>query len=474
MVACGSDTDDETQILPLESVEPPAPANPALCSTLDYGHEQSAAEHYLFFDDDQQAAEFIRARRPAFSEISSDPRLARLMTEIHAGFVLAFPKEMQGLDVPPPIAIVDDPAPNAYALAGVAGGADGTERINPWVFVVNRPLLDLGATDTELRGLFAHELAHLVLRNGDTAVRARLAQRAYLVDGSEDWVFGAVQPGDPELQAHIAEILAYQGRVGSLPELALNAVVGGPKYTDLIRTTLEGNPECAETAAQLQELNTLQRELLPDASIGLVEPAPATETQRAELDRLTQSILDGLVSCGGEDTLSLAFLQALLAGLPPDAVAEDHSRHAELVDLMLDTELAIDAEFPEATLMARIAQVVPRLSVVLLALRADPNFPIDAIRVYDLEEDADDASARVLRAIGDDPRGVALFLLNRLMTAEQKQECEDAIAAGEGVDYGRLRDQHLPYCWRFQHLSQLAESLEQCSELPTSDLVQAG
>src|SRR5262249_32710190 len=90
---------------------------------------------------------------------------------------------------------------------------------------------------------------------------------------------------------------------------------------------------------------------------------------------------------------------------------------------------------------------------------------IDQVRIFDFEEDADDASVRVLTEIGQDPTGVGLFLL-RMSGDDAKQKCLSDVAARKPIGYGRFIDTHPSSCWRYYHTTQFAKALTQCPSTP--------
>jgi predicted Zn-dependent protease len=63
---------------------------------------------------------------------------------------------------------------------------------------VNTGLLNQNRPDTELRGVFAHELGHLILRTFLSEVQ-RQVRGIYRIGESEDGIIGEVQDDDPAL-----------------------------------------------------------------------------------------------------------------------------------------------------------------------------------------------------------------------------------------------------------------------------------
>jgi hypothetical protein len=155
-------------------------------------------------------------------------------------------------------------------------------------------------------------------------------------------------------------------------------------------------------------------------------------------------------------------LTAATNNLSEQSLDTDNPDHAKLRGLMLDAEKLADSELASAPLIDRMLQAEGPIRAELIALHAAPNYPIDQIRVYDFEEDADDASVRILRAIGDDPAGLATFLANALMTPDAAAACNADLSAGRPTPFGRFIDTHPASCWRVYHIRQLAKAFDTC------------
>lgn len=460
----------------------------SVCATLDYGHTVTPENFYRRFETDAKAGEFVAkliaqgklaaasGPKAKFVEIARDPRVIRLVGEVFAGYKKAFPRETAGMTAPPPIAIVETDIVNAYAL-GPGFVEDDAAPVDkaPWVFVVHTALLAVGNTDNELRGLFAHELGHLVLRTFLPEIRAHVRSQ-YKVGPNEDGILGEAQPSDPILDDHVEEIRKRRDRVGALPTLGLN-VLEGPRLPVpgklltllhmLVNATEAATPgACATATAHMNELATAQKALLPNLADGNAVARSLSAEEQAHVDQLSDAIASELRACIPSDEGSLMEVTAILNQLPPESVDPAHPQHARLLALMLDAEKQVDAEMPQASLIDRVLTVQAKLRAELIALENDPQSPIDQLRVYDYEEDADDAAVRVLAALGEDPIGNGMFLVRAGLPPELQQPCLDAVAAHRPIPYGRFIDPHPATCWRYYHTTQFAQGLRQCSALP--------
>lgn len=469
--------------------------NGGVCATLDYGHTVSNAEYYRQFASDEAAAEYMTkilagGALAAYSgpdatlrEISRDERLVRLVDEVYGAFRKVYPSETSGLESAPRIAVVQSKISNAFALGtGFAEDAKARTDQSPWLFIVHTALLDANLDDNQLRALFAHELGHLILRTLLPEIQAKL-RASYRVRGREDGILGAAADDDPAVAAHVEAILEIQKRVGGLPELGLaTAQSGGASgqyakvYPLLVGLVPEQGraPGCKTYASKATSLQDLQASLLPGREMGLLVSVPPTKEQQTEIDRLSREIADDLRSClkdlpaleGG----TLFDLTAELNKIPGEAAKDPSSpEHAQVLAKMLDEEKAADAADPKAPLIDRILRAEVVLRARELALRNDPRFPIDELRTFDYEEDADDASVRILASLGDDPTGIGRMLLASA-PAELAAACKKQVDEGGVVRFGRFIDTHPATCWRYYHAREFSKALAKCPKTTSGAL----
>jgi hypothetical protein len=480
--ACSSAPDADV------ATEQGALTNGTVCGTIDYGHTKTPDEFYRNFASDADVAVYVQkilaqgrlagtsGPTASFVEVSRDEHLLRLVREVFDGFLKVFPGETAGLTAPPRVVVIKSDIVNAYALGpGFAEDETAPTDRSPWIFVVHTAILERNLTDTELRGLFAHELGHLILRTFLPEIRD--AVRAIYVTGKvEDGILGAAQDDDPATAKHVEEMLARQSRVGGLPELGLPAFQALGTYAkviDLLVKQAEAAPgaakdQCKVAKEKLSELRGEQLALIPAHDEQNFTPLSPTASQKEKLEQLSRGLADELVRCtsivgGPELPSSLLELTAAFNGFGPTALDPSSPEHQQLLAKMLDVEKRVDAEANGAPIVERMMRAQADIRSELAALTRDPKFPVDQIRIFDYEEDADDASARVLASIGDDPAGVGLFLLSASVSPEKKAECLQRVADHKPIAYGRFIDPHPATCWRYYHATQFAKALTQCT-----------
>jgi hypothetical protein len=457
-----------------------------VCATLDYGHTTTPEQFYRKFDTSEAAADYLTkiiaqgqlasnsGPTAALKEMSSDAHLLGLVNDVLEGFKKAFPVETAGITDPPRVAIVKSDIVNAFALGpGVTEDASAPKDKAPWLFIVHTALLERGGTDNAMRGLFAHELGHLILRTFLPEIRARV-RADYITGKSEDGILGADQDNDPRVQGHVEDMLKRQTRVGGLAELGLpvfDSLASYPKiFGLLVKQAEQGAPDpaqvCKDAKAKLLEVQDAQKALVPGMAVQNFTPRTPTADEKANLDRLSDELAAAYKSClapvtGGIMSASLVELTAALNNME-SAIDPSSPDHQKLLDLMLQAELDVDAAMPTGTLLDRLLAAQSTIRKEYVALRDDPAFPIDQLRIFDYEEDADDAAARVLTTLGDDPLGIGNFLLS-ILPADAQAQCLADVTAHKPIPYGRFIDTHPSTCWRYYHNTQFAKALTQCT-----------
>jgi hypothetical protein len=470
LVACSSASSSDDAIAKDDDLR-----EGGVCSTIDYGHTQSNEDYFKTFADDASAIEYAKGfleanAKPPPKEISHDARMLRLVDEVYRGFQKVFPKETAGFATAPRIVIVESDAINAFA------GFDDRPEVEkaPWLFFVHSSILERDLGDSELRGLFVHELAHLILRNVLPETRAKIRVHYRAAPGAP-YAMGNIADDDARIRARAEELRRIGEKVGRFPALAPfpMGVFAETDYKQEVGwfrgTQREASPNqeaCTVSDQALIDLNAFVQAHASAETYSVVVSA----AEKPELERLIAKTQSSMKDCYGHVKMSLfeARVRTKLSKLPADQATPLLAKildpatpeHAEAKQALLsdDIEREVDAR-KDLTTIERVFAVVDGLHKKAAALEADKSIPIDEMRVFDMEEDADDAAVRVLRAMGDDPLGNAHFLLSML---SDRAACEREVASGKEPTYGRFVDPHNGTCWRYHHSVQLAKALERC------------
>lgn len=462
---------------PTTPVEPGQPdgLSGSICDTLALGQIPASDAFFRTFETDEDAATYMRAAITAgaltstsgasatFTEISTDEKLNTLLGEVVEGYRRAFPLELEGVTNAPRIAVVQASSVKATTIAPRVE-TEGEAARAPWLLVVHSGLIANGNTDNELRGIFARELAALVLRTSVPEVAARLEKHYVVPFDVTEPILGAQQTNDADVAAHIASLRPLQARLGGVPELGLSVQAGG--YAVAMRELLAANVSgCRQASSARNALETLQKGFQTKLATGDATPRELTAEETEQLATAEALFRTRFLDCTLNDRRPLAAAVASMLGLEAAAVEEGHPQHETLVAGMLSNEVAIDANDELASLGARLLAAAEELRPTLVALRAEEKFPIAQLRVFDHQENADDASVRVLAALEQEPTGFGNFLLTSMPEVD-RTACLAAVEA-KTVSYGGLVEAQPSTCWRYLHVTQFATALNVC-EAPAS------
>lgn len=436
-------------------------------------------EQYLVFDTHEAAiahAEGFLAsigRKPPVT--AHDARYARaedLVAEIYQAFTVLWPEQTAGMTTTPRIVIVDD----KEELNAFAGFDDRPEVARfPWVLYIHASAFEGVVPDVQLEGLFAHELAHLLLKNVTTDAKKAL-RRHYAIGAKE--TLGAIQRDDPALR-NAAERWEELGRFAGeirIPQMngvpAAIGIEGEPRYLLLMRemfklyaATSPRAETCTAAKASAQAYQAILSPLL-DANDYRVVDDPAAA---AKLDAATKKFIGELTACFAHVKTSMfqVVVESTLARIPDPAqraALEKQIREnpdAARAELQPDDEERKLDVAREGTNVAETLLLASKTKLDALA-RLEATAPVawDKLRIFTEEEEADDAATRVMLHLGKDPQAGAAFNFARIPA--YADACKRSIATGNVPPYGGILDAHHGTCWRYWHSGELAKALKSC------------
>ncbi len=420
---------------------------------------------YRFFASDAEAVadgkELLikggRASTPALPPGSPQQAQAEaIIKQVYPAFRKLYPEQTEGLDTPPRVVIVDAPTtPNAFA-ARDEGSSPPTA---PWYIFFNTGAFAATVTPDDLIGVVGHEMSHLILRNNADAVVAAYARHYKVTD--EASVFGASQPDDPAVAARATELETLRAVVGptGAPELlgvpyaplASPGAVG--TYIDLwgytygkYKTMSPSPTSCAKLDTDLAALKASFKSHLVNADYAYTADAAF----KADVQAQATIVRDDMAKClpGFKRTFAALF-------------AERQKDEPTFVPPVLDAvEKAAEAKFAGTNFVGEYLELASTKGKELAAVEAKTDLPLDSLRVYRAEEDADIAAAYVLHQLGKDPRSTALFLLHSGAADYAAQCIAKAKGQAKAPTYGLLRNDHPATCWRYWNLDRLAGLLD--------------
>jgi hypothetical protein len=456
-----------------------------ICATLDYGHDRPNTSYFLQFDDDAAATEYSKGFLAAnditdTAAITRDERTLRLVGRVFEGFQKVFPRETEGMTKPPRVFAVQAAGVNAFA------GYDERREYEkaPWIFWVHQPTIDSAKPDAELEALYAHELAHLILRNMLPATRDAIRTHYRVKDGKEAGMIGAVADDDKKVRPRaeelrtIGQLVGREAAFGTVPVSAFWDAEYQSMLTTLAKDRQGGDVQACQAADNgVEQVQTFYRQNVSVHDLTL----ELTPKQKEDLATLTANTGESLRKCYANVKKSLLELKiedrsvrVLVDGEPAstESLLDPNTPVHRLVYSVLmtnDVERDIDKQTDLPTIQ-RLLHVVDALHKRAAEIDTDTSLPVDELRVFDLEEDADDAAVRILRAIGDDPHGAAQMFMGQL---SDPAACQREIEAGTPPRYGRFIDAHNATCWRAWHSNDLANALESCPVVPSNESASA-
>ncbi|WP_394850806.1 hypothetical protein LZC95_25535 [Pendulispora brunnea] len=439
-------------------LRPPPAVNQALCEPLHRPLPTPNANAYRFFASDQEAVEHAKVLFPTISKKPPLPaghalqaQAEALISELYPTFRKVYPTETQGLDKPPRALIIEDDEVNAFATKD----SRVQPEVYPWYVAFNTGAFN-GATRDDLLGLVGHELGHLLLRNYSAAVKNSY-QRHYIVSGDEQGVFGAYQTDDKKVAKRAAELDHLRARVGMvgvpevgrIPQWPFHPKNRPPFYDDVVTYAFNKyKPQSADPSActEVQTKSLEVKQLL---------------LQRWNPDEYTLSLDDGTKAAIASKIEPLReALRKCLPVIKRTFTSLIQEKYGKLPGALDADESAAESKYAGKDFVAEILELNELKHKALAELEAKTDLPLESLRVYEEEEDADVISARVLREHGKDPRSVSLYLLHNHSSDESASQCFAQIREGSVPFFGALRDNHPTTCWRHWNLDRFARTLD--------------
>lgn len=409
-------------------------------------------EVYHVFQNRAEVETWVNDFRPAMMSLlgyvpsmdvflpESDPRqerVERILLPLWNYYVRAYPLAIGKLP-PPKIILVDDKAANAYAAY------DPHLAMLPHVFFVHIGLLDF--TDAAVEGVIAHELGHHVLKHGYPGQSA-LVRRIYKSDAKES--FGRAAANDPVLAAEIKNWTTDAQIAGAFPLPEMNSVpmpsFGYPVlYNALQRLIGKYAPTEAICKVAQDRASDAVNALVPGIRI-YDESVVLDKAQREGLALATRNLSEAATSC-----LSIAS-ESLV-----DAIAMTLGTTTETIRHGFDPADIVISDQNKNVATAIFAMTAAKYSD-MLRIESKNDFP--RVRIYTIEEQADEEAVSALKSIGRDPTNASL-LFRDLLKPSERAACLETIAANEVPGYGILSDEHHSHCYRIYHIEKYAASLE--------------
>ena len=423
-----------------------------------------SAAYYEVFPDEASAraavGPILAANGLSFANVPAPDAVVQIVARQFAAYQQLYPEHTAGMTVPPFVLMVDSPSANAFAIT------DPTkDKTYPWVFMIQTGLLsapEIVSTPGALESTIAHELGHLILKN----LFGKDNYSFYRAGSSEKAQFGFVQKSDASIKTAYQTYQAASARVGQIYVKPLGAFpfhLGhnpDPSYVSYLKIMAQalsasGVTPPAACAISDDDSGKLQAIVdghlnKSDITLPLGSDDVAASVLAADWEVQTKACFDSLE--GSMADLVTAGRQLLAAqGNAPAAI------DVILPDLD-EADKSADAAVTSPKTVEHFFALAKARRAAMAAIVESKDVPFESLRFFSEEEEADDASVRIVTHLG----GKVEMLLNPY-SPTYRSECKALLAAGRAPEYGGFADAHHALCWRYQHINDLAAALVSCA-----------
>jgi len=363
-------------------------------------------------------------------------RLEKIVAKISRGYFRYFPELRSLVHHPPFVMLVAVEDRNASAISDPVTGE------KPNFFVVNKG--SLGASDDDLAGMVAHELAHFYLQYSDN--NEAYPKTKYYFRADQKLEFGPFIVNDEYAEAAFKKEATLLRLSGTLINSELDGLPLGsmdqPNFTQLLKYLLNehlGESKCRDIVDDIKFFGkNLAGKINEDLTLKV--------TSSSKLLKQTQTLERSLVDCLGGYRYS--FSELLRGAFPiPEEIRmakkkihdpESEAQAKELEQLFANND-AIQAIF----MSARTArQKINRLNNFL---------NISHLASYNHEDHADEVATYILLQLHLNPDSLNLYLQKY---SGAKLKCEKNSTA-----YGPFDNYHHTECWRIYRNTKFKEYL---------------
>lgn len=400
------------------------------------------AEHYKVFSDRAAAIAWFQGVQDRGDNglendkpvPATDGRYADIdkkVDEVWKGFLSEFPQNTDG--VPTPIVIlIESPKPGAYAVFDPELG------LAPNVFMIQTPTLAL--EEDAVRGVIAHELAHHVLKHKWPGKEDEI-EKWYDATSTVKDGLGFQQANDSGVKTTGKRAQIYGLSTGDYPLAQWNGATRPSGSLDdfvgylHVKAKATNAAACADSDAAYIALLDFT-DPLRDRATSTLEPTPDELTK---IDTLSKDYIQKETTCASVVKGSFFALVGEALGIS-EAEARSSASDAELE--------ANDAASSPFDALVRLTKKYDDYLVTT---------DLKNVRYYSFEEQADDTSIGVLKALGFASDGITKYLRQGALDETGRARC-NSFQENE-PPYGIISDPHHSTCWRIWHTQKMAAFL---------------
>lgn len=355
-----------------------------------------------------------------------------IVRNIRTAFEQYFPEDTTGVPVPY-VVIIDEPQPNAMALA--RGG-----KVQNLIFI-HSGFLSGNANKDVVAGILAHELAHHALKHIVKDVSQSL-ERTYFADTMYS-PQAFLRANNEGAQSLVAEYNALVNRSGGVTESwTLNFPVGASVVDNtkvqmmlIQKGALSGGSQCDKIMPTIAQAVPVLNQFFLGATIAEIE---AASTQK-----IVASARDMLLKCTDPVKQKYSEIAAEALGVPESVILAG----------LNEKGMEWNAGKPGVAFFEIVGIDKQRLREIDASARSRQ------LRQYTIEDEADEVATIIARALRFE-KPIMARGLEALLPAEARETCRVQIASAVGPYYGPLYDPHHSTCWRVGRAENFHQELE--------------
>lgn len=196
-----------------------------------------------------------------------------------------------------------------------------------------------------------------------------------------------------------------------------------------------------------------------------------SDDEKANLDQLTKKFAADATACYAHVKVGLLDIAAevYMTTHPEEAAtirAQLKSNCTALATrLLLEFEGRLDKDQQNTPIVAKILAASRQAHSDLRNYLANPALRYDSLRVFTHEDEADEASIRVMHFLKyPAPDIIGQTMIEVFGGSAYAATCRKALENGETIAYGGLIDDHHGECWRAFRARSLSKALDTCGE----------
>lgn len=413
---------------------------------------------FIFFDNDQVASTYWKKFDESFAskvELRQPLEVLPLTDEAYAvvksqldvlwkGYKAVFPALMKSLGTNrvPEVVIINSDEQVAYSVT------DFKKKKIPYLLIVYKGLL-IGTTREMQIATMGHELMHLFARHGMPEISKKI-NTYYMTDGKSE-PLGLFQRDDGKARSIISRYTRLIRHATFSSDPRLRGFPFDPREStayEILKGLILNSDQLQPICKSARDLhNHLLSFLAPHIGAGLLE-FDVTSVDWVKFQETLVEYRAKARECFSNVKPDLMSLVSKNIPLPKNEILEiikltpsdfeRFNRHGNVIDALFDWTESLQRQMGE------------------IEARND----VKKFRLYNTEEQADDAAVAVLHSLGLNPLALN-DLFTKFMGETEAAKCNEVLNRGQVPNYGYNIATHHSYCYRVYHARAYLKYLEE-------------